>query len=132
MSHHHHGHHGHHGQQSEYGNYSYGDYGQPASGDYGYSQPQGGLVPFYPEQRGQAYNSYGSGYGNSYESGYGAQQMTPYEGGYGAGYGAAGNYEGQQYQYLQAEEEKHRRNEHRAEAGALGAVAFAAVSESST
>jgi len=39
-----------------------------------------------------------------------------------------GGYPGQELQYLQAEEHRHRQNEHGAEMGALGAVAFAAVS----
>jgi hypothetical protein len=45
--------------------------------------------------------------------------------------GARGMYPDQQYQNLQAEEHRHKQNEHRAEMGALGTAAFAAVSLSS-
>ncbi|KAH8973448.1 hypothetical protein BDL97_01G048700 [Sphagnum fallax] len=45
--------------------------------------------------------------------------------------GAPGMYPDQQYQNLQAEEHRHKKNEHRAEMGALGTGAFAAVSLSS-
>ncbi len=42
--------------------------------------------------------------------------------------GARGMYPDQQYQNLQAEEHRHKQNQHRAEMGALGTGAFAAVS----
>ncbi len=42
--------------------------------------------------------------------------------------GARGMYPDQQYQNLQAEEHRHKQNQHRAEMGALGTAAFAAVS----
>ncbi len=45
--------------------------------------------------------------------------------------GAPGMYPDQQYQNLQAEEHRHKQNEHRAEMGALGTAVFAAVSLSS-
>jgi hypothetical protein len=40
-------------------------------------------------------------------------------------------YPDQQYQNLQAEEDRHKEHEHRAEMGALGTAAFAVVSLSS-
>lgn len=116
MSHKHHGHHGHQQDSSSY------NYGAPV---YEYNPLQQSVPPY-----GQVgpYNGYGApggnpyGQGNSaYGAGYGGQSMTPYQGGY------SGN-QGQEMQYLQAEEQRHRQNEHRAEMGALGAVAFAAVS----
>ncbi len=45
--------------------------------------------------------------------------------------GDRGMYPDQQYQNLQAEEHRHKQNEHRAEMGALGTAVFAAVSLSS-
>jgi hypothetical protein len=45
--------------------------------------------------------------------------------------GAPGMYPDQQYQNLQAEEDRHKQHEHRAEMGALGTAAFAVVSLSS-
>jgi hypothetical protein len=45
--------------------------------------------------------------------------------------GDRGMYPDQQYQNLQAEEHRHKQNEHMAEMGALGTAAFAAVSLSS-
>ncbi len=45
--------------------------------------------------------------------------------------GARAMYPDQEYQNLQAEEHRHKQNEHRAEMGALGTAAFAAVSLSS-
>ncbi len=45
--------------------------------------------------------------------------------------GAPGMYPDQQYQNIQAEEHRHKQHEHRAEMGALGVAAFAAVSLSS-
>ena len=120
MSHKHHGHHGHQQESSSY------NYGAPV---YEYNPLQQGVPPYGQQSApgyGQVspYNGYGAPGGNPYGqeySAYGGQSVTPYQGGYG------GN-QGQEMQYLQAEEQRHRQNEHRAELGALGAVTFAAVS----
>lgn len=109
MSHKHHGHHGHQQESSSY------NYGAPV---YEYN-PLQQSAPGYGQV--SPYNGYGAPGGNPYGQEYGGQSVTPYQGGYG------GN-QGQEMQYLQAEEQRHRQNEHRAEMGALGAVAFAAVS----
>ena len=126
MSHHGHHRHGHHGQQYAGESSAYG-YGAPT---YNYDPLQQGssygqqIVPSPygpPAPYGGGYEVAGYGQQPYYgEQGYG-QQVMPYQGGY-------GGYPGQEMQYLQAEEHWHRQNEHRAEVGALGAVAFAAVS----
>lgn len=116
-----HKHHGHHGRQQEESSYNYG---APV---YEYNPLQQGVPPYGQQSApgyGQVspYNGYGAPGGNPYGqeySAYGGQSVTPYQGGYG------GN-QGQEMQYLQAEEQRHRQNEHRAEMGALGAVTFAA------
>jgi hypothetical protein len=73
------------------------------------------MAPAYGQQA--AYGGYGQQpYGA--QGGYGPQVM-PYQ---------QSGYPGQNLQSLQAEEHRHRQNEHLAEVGALGAVAFAAVS----
>jgi hypothetical protein len=110
LNHHRHGHHGQ--QSSSYGNgaptYNY-DPLQQAPAPYGQQ-----MAPAYGQQA--AYGGYGQQpYGA--QGGYG-QQVMPYQ--------QSGP--GQDLQSLQAQEHRHRQNEHRAEMGALGAVAFAAVS----
>jgi hypothetical protein len=73
------------------------------------------MAPAYGQQA--AYGGYGQQpYGA--QGGYGPQVM-PYQ---------QSGYPGQNLQSLQAEEHRHRQNEHLAEVGALGAAAFAAVS----
>lgn len=96
----------HHGGSSPYGHsaptYNYNPLHQAQAGPYGQQ-----IVPAYPPPAPYAQQppyGYGSG-----------QQLTPYQG-------------GAQSQHLQAEEQRHRQNEHRAAIGAIGAVAFAAVS----
>lgn len=117
MSHHRHGHHGKQGAAAP--PYSYGAPGynynplQQTAPAYGQQ-----IVPGYGQQvvptSGQQYGS-SSGYGVPYG---GQQQVAPYQ---------AGGQE-QNLQFLRAEEKRHRQNEHRAGVGALGALAFAAVS----
>ncbi len=82
----------------------------PLAPGYGAAPPAG---PYYPAP--------GPYYGGN------PQMMQPVQG---LG-GARGMYPDQQYQNLRAEEHRHKQNEHRAEMGALGTAAFAAVSLSS-
>jgi hypothetical protein len=83
----------------------------PLAPGYGAAPPDG---PYYPAP--------GPYYGGNPE-----MMMRPVQG---LG-GAPGMYPDQQYQNLQAEEHRHKQNEHRAEMGALGTATFAAVSLSS-
>ncbi len=80
----------------------------PLAPGYGAAPPAG---PYYPAP--------GPYYGGNPE-----MMMRPVQG---LG-GAPGMYPDQQYQNLQAEEHRHKQNEHRAELGALGTAVFAAVS----
>ncbi len=86
-----------------------------------------------------AYYPLAPGYGAAPPAGPYFQAPGPYYGGnpqmmpqpvQGLG-GAPGMYPEQQHQNLQAEEHRHKQNEHRAEMGALGSAVFAAVSLSS-
>ncbi|CAK9857441.1 unnamed protein product [Sphagnum jensenii] len=78
----------------------------PLAPGYGAAPPAG---PYYPAP--------GPYYGGNPE-----MMMPPVQG---LG-GAPGMYPDQQYQNLQAEEHRHKKNEHRAEMGALGTAVFAA------
>jgi hypothetical protein len=80
------------------------------------------IAPAFGEQSYSYNNAYGSAYPPVPYGGY--SQMMPVQG---LG-GAPGLYQEQQYHQMQAQEHRHKQNEHRAEVGALGAAAFAAVS----
>ncbi len=83
----------------------------PLAPGYGAAPPAG---PYYPAP-------------GPYYGGNSQMMMQPVQG---LG-GDRGMYPDQQYQNLQTEEHRHKQNEHRAEMGALGTAAFAAVSLSS-
>ncbi len=83
----------------------------PLAPGYGAAPPAG---PYYPAP-------------GPYYGGNSQMMMQPVQG---LG-GAPGMYPDQQYQNLQAEEDRHKEHEHRAEMGALGTAAFAVVSLSS-
>jgi hypothetical protein len=100
--------HRHHGRRGRHGHDSYGN----DAPTYNYDPMQQAPGP-YGQQMAPAY---GQPYGA--QGGYGPQVMPYQQSGY-------GGYPGQD---LQAEEHRHRQNEHLAEMGGLGAVAFAAVS----
>jgi hypothetical protein len=109
--HHHHGHH--HNEEQSYGGYAGSSYAPPPQLAYG-QQPLGlggyGTAPPAPYGGVQPYGGYGS--------------AQPYG-------GAVQPYQQQQNQIqhlndLRADEQRHKHNEHRAEAVALGAAAFAA------
>ncbi len=104
--------HQHHGRNGRNQTSSYGS-GAPA---YSYGPLQQAPVAPYGQQMNPVFGQPSS------QGGYG-QQVMPHQ--QPSSYGVN---RGQELQYLQAEEHRHRQNEHLAEMGAVGAVAFAAVS----